>query len=107
MKEVYSAVNPIDATIVKDFLDGSGISATVRGESLWNLRGIIPHSTATAPSVWVDERDFDQAIKLVAEWEAKQKQPNESESTCRCPSCHELIESQFSACWNCGKEIER
>jgi hypothetical protein len=107
MKEVYTAISPIDGTIVKDFLEGSGIYATVRGEALWNLRGMLPHSTATAPSVWVLEKDFDQAKRFVAEWEAKQKEENEIKSIFRCPSCDEFIEGQFSACWNCGKEIER
>ena len=53
MKCVYTAHNPTEAHLVKGLLEAEGIETVVRGEHLFPLRGIIPVTADTNPSVWV------------------------------------------------------
>jgi hypothetical protein len=65
MKQVFVADNPVQAHMVKDFLEGQGIAAAVRGENLFFVRGGLPLTEETLPSVWVEEVDFEDALKLL------------------------------------------
>jgi hypothetical protein len=72
MKRVYVATTPIDAQFVKAFLESAGIEASVRGEHLFALRGSVPMTDETLPSVWIeDEDDLEQAQRLLAQLEAR------------------------------------
>lgn len=131
MKNVYQANDPIEAHWICSLLRSGGLRAVVQGESLWAARGEIPLVPGTAPSVWVAEDDFEQAMQIIAEateplnpaqcprcgWEVA----GEPEPRCPrcghdlhraepwiCPDCGELIEPQFAVCWRCaggGQEI--
>src|SRR2546423_11452563 len=74
MKRVYVAMTPIDAQFVKAFLESAGIAAAVRGEHLFGLRGSVPMTAETLPSVWLeDEEDFDRAQVLLVQLEARSR----------------------------------
>ena len=103
MKKVYIAKNPADAHLLKGFLEGENIEAEVRGEFLYGVRGEVPITPDTCPSVWVmDDSDYDKAMELVSTLrEGESPNPIEDE-VWRC-SCGEENESQFTECWSCGK----
>jgi hypothetical protein len=99
MREVYLAADPVNAEIVKDYLQGHGIGAIVRGAHLWSGQGELPANAY--PGVWVlDDADAARAGRLLAEFEnGRSRQPS-----WRCPNCDERLAGQFTACWQCGHE---
>lgn len=99
MVRVYTATDPADAHLVCDLLIGQGVRAVVQGTALWGVRGEIPVTPATAPSVWVNEEDASQALEILA-----RRRPAEDASRPAwvCPQCGEAIEGQFSDCWRCA-----
>jgi ribosomal protein S27AE len=102
MKQVYATQTPPEAHMVKGFLETNGILAIVQGDNLVGLHGGIPITPATSSTVWVAERDFDQALALVDDFfhgEAAEGEPGEN---WYCPVCGEVLEAQFTECWNCG-----
>lgn len=99
MIRVYTAADPADAQLVCDLLNDRGLKAVVQGEALWAARGEIPAGPTTAPSVWVNEPDVDQARALIAEYE---RRPKDQPPAWKCSKCGEKVEGQFSACWKCG-----
>ena len=103
MKKIYTAKNPADAHLLKGLLEGENIEAEVRGEFLYGVRGEVPITPDTCPSVWVvDDSDYDKAMELVSTLrEGETPNPIEGEAW-RC-SCGEENESQFTECWSCGK----
>jgi Putative prokaryotic signal transducing protein len=103
LKKVYIAKNPADAHLLKGLLEGENIEAKVRGEFLYGVRGEVPITPDTCPSVWVmDDSDYDKALELVSTFrEGESPNPIEVEAW-RC-SCGEENESQFTECWSCGK----
>jgi len=69
MKQVYIAQNPIEANFVKGILENEGIQAHVRGEWVFAVRGEVPMTSETLPSVWVvQDADFDRAAEIVAQF---------------------------------------
>ena len=75
MKAVYTADDPIQAHIVKSFLEVAGIPAVVVGEDLFPLRGT-GASMALLPEVWViDAKDVPRARKLIEGHEAPAYHP--------------------------------
>ena len=103
MKKIYTAKNPADAHLLKGLLEGENIEADVRGEFLYGVRGEVPITPDTCPSVWVmDDADYDRAMELVSTFgEGEPPNPVEGESW-RC-GCGEENEGQFTECWSCGK----
>ena len=103
MKKIYIAKNPADAHLLKGLLEGENIEAEVRGEFLYGVRGEVPITPDTCPSVWVmDDADYDRAMELVSTFhEGEPTSPVEGEAwRCR---CGEENEGQFTECWRCGK----
>jgi Putative prokaryotic signal transducing protein len=97
------AKNPADAHLLRGLLEGENIEAEVRGEFLYGVRGEVPITPDTCPSVWVmDDSDYDKALELVSSFrEGESPYPMESEAwRCR---CGEENESQFTECWSCGR----
>lgn len=104
MKKIYTAPNPAEAHLVRGLLESYGIHSEVRGESLFSVRGELPMFGETSPTVWVLlEKDVPEAIKIIQEYEANDAESN-SEQVWEC-SCGEVHQVQFTACWNCGKEM--
>jgi len=101
LKKVYIAKNPADAHLLKGLLEGENIEAEVRGEFLYGVRGEVPITPDTCPSVWVmDDADYDRAMELVFR-EGEPPYPVEGKAW-RC-NCGEENENQFTECWSCGK----
>jgi len=102
LKKVYIAKNPADAHLLKGLLEGENIEAEVRGEFLYGVRGEVPITLDTCPSVWVtDDVDYDQAMEIVSTF--LEEPPNPIAGKAWKCSCGEENESQFTECWSCGK----
>ncbi|MDX1631982.1 MAG: DUF2007 domain-containing protein [Thermoanaerobaculia bacterium] len=72
MRHLYTAENPIDAHFVKGFLATAGIEAVVRGEHLFAIRGGVPMTEETLPSVWlVHEEQYDRARQILERLHAR------------------------------------
>ena len=105
MLQVYSAQHPFEAYILKGVLESNGISCEVRGETLFGLRGELPMTMDTAPSIWIyDDLMYDEAKIVIAEYETSILQNESSGKTWTCNDCGEESEGQFTECWNCGKK---
>lgn len=103
MIRVYIAAGPDDAELLRGYLLEHGFAACVQGDELWVARGIVPLGPSTAPSVWVNESDAEEARALIREYERPAKTHL---SKWQCPACGEKLAGQFSHCWNCGKTRE-
>lgn len=96
--KVYTASDPINAEIVKDFLGSHGISAEVRNQYLWGGMGDLPANVY--PTVWIHQPEhYPDARKLIADFEAGNTRLGPD---WRCTDCGEVLSGQFTACWNCG-----
>lgn len=103
MIKVYTALNPADAHLVKGILESNGMACEVTGEALFNLMGEIPLGPETFPAVWImDESRFDEARKIVLEYQNQSASSPEDDERWTCPACGEESEGQFAKCWNCG-----
>jgi hypothetical protein len=102
MKKVYVAKNPVNANLLKGVLENMDIQAIVQGEFLWGIRGEIPVTPETSPSVWVvDDNDYERAIEIINNFQAEEKN-DDLIIEWKCNKCGELNEGQFSECWQCG-----
>jgi len=99
MKQIYSARDEVDAEMVKSALADAGIESAVQGGGLSAVLGAIPVTEGTLPSVWVRDEDADRAATVLAEF---QHPPKPQGAAWKCPKCGEMIDPQFTACWNCG-----
>lgn len=103
MKRVYVARHPLEAHLVKGLLDAEGIEAFVRGEDLFGARGEVPVTSETCPSVWIVDDDlFEKAEEFVLAYSRGQVPARAKSRSWRCPRCDELLEPQFTECWQCG-----
>ena len=99
---MYVAQHPAEAHLVKGLLESRGIPAEVQGDSLFGVRGAVPITPDTLPSVWVlDERQVPGALEALRDHESVGTSATTGEPW-RCPNCGETVEHQFTACWNCG-----
>jgi hypothetical protein len=105
MKKVYIAKHPTEAHLIKGLLESYSISCEVRGESLFGVRGELPITTDTFPSVWIhDDEDFEKARAIVNDYDKGDKDHVPKRSSWKCQKCGEVLEPQFTECWNCGTE---
>ncbi len=103
LKRIYSARDDMQASFLRSLLAEQGISATVMGEVLGGVVGAIPKSLSTASTVWVHAADVDRAKAVVAQFDARplDRAMKTEAAPWKCPNCGEMIEGQFSDCWNC------
>lgn len=99
MRKVYIALDVTRAAIVRGMLEANGIQATVRGEALFGARGLLPVSIETAPSVWVDDAQYDRARALI---DAAEQQREHSGPPWTCPACSEVVDAELGECWRCS-----
>lgn len=110
MKIVFIAENPGQAHVVRIFLQGNGIDATVQGEDLYYVRGEVPMTGSALPSVWVlKDEDIGPAQELVEKFlksglESKEDADEKKAALWKCEKCGEMIEAQFNECWKCAGE---
>jgi hypothetical protein len=105
MKQVYVARDPNDAHLLKGLLENEGVQAQVQGEWLFSVRGEVPMTSDTLPSVWiVEDSDLDRATEIVTAFSRKPDEEELQGESWQCSECGEQVEPQFTACWNCGAE---
>jgi hypothetical protein len=102
MTKVFVAQHPTEAHLVAGLLASQGIGAEVRNEALFNVRGEVPVTPATLPTVWVlNDQDADSALEILRDHTPSQ--PDTSpEPPWTCGACGEQVDAQFEACWNCN-----
>lgn len=105
MIKVYTASTPAEAYILKGILESNGIASEVQGDQLFNLVGELPFSEETAPTVWVlDDSTCSKALRVVENYRDNiDQQTNDPSRNWVCPSCGEVLEGQFTECWQCGE----
>ncbi|MBI5762210.1 MAG: DUF2007 domain-containing protein [Planctomycetes bacterium] len=128
MIRIAQSANPLEARHIQGVLEEHGIRASIQGEALWGVRGELPFTAESAPSIWVaDEADAARAKQILAEHAAPAnpthcrycghdlhgitepacpncKMPFRKVGTWTCPECHEHIGTQFTHCWSCNRE---
>ena len=95
---VYSAANISLVSIVKGILEQRGIKCWIRNEALSAGIGELP-PIETWPQLCVEKDDYSEAKHIVEEALAAK----DTSIMWKCDSCGEIIEGQFTECWNCGK----
>lgn len=102
MQRIYS--HPIATMVhqVKNVLKNHGIDTQVRRENLANASGGIAPNEAWVELWLIDEKQLQEAERIVEDIINDTETENASPWTC--PNCGEKIEGQFAACWNCGTE---
>ena len=102
MIRIYVARHPTDAHLFKGILESEGIDALVRGEALFGARGETPRTFVTLPAVWVRETEQGGRASELAREYSRDVVPEGASTNWRCATCREIVEQQFTACWNCG-----
>jgi len=99
--KIFVASIPPEAHIVCELLRSQRIHCEVRGEGLFGLQGEIPFGVESEPYVWLfDSEQQYQAQALIDQY----NHPNLSAiGDWQCRHCGEVVEPQFSCCWNCGE----
>jgi hypothetical protein len=101
MLKIYTASHPIHAHALRGALGAAGIEAEVRGDFLFSMRGELPFTTDTLPSVWIlHDEDLELAQTVMREFE--RGSGDGSIGTWKC-ECGEINERQFDRCWKCGR----
>ena len=114
MRRVYSSAYIADCDKLRVTLSGAGIESMLKNE-FGNPVGLALFGGVTAfaePEVWVDEAEYEEAMKIVEGFirVAKGNDTSNSGSTAdspcgwRCPNCGEAIEGTMNACWKCETE---
>ena len=97
MKKVFTAHDTIIAGFLKSILEERGVSCILRNDYLGGGAGELPLNECW-PEIWVvDPREEQLARKIIAE----HRTPLEGE-VWQCANCNELLEAQFTSCWQCG-----
>jgi hypothetical protein len=104
MRDVYVATDLVDAELVKSRLAAAGIEAVVQGAGAFALRGELPMTTDTLPTVCVlDDAALDRARAIVEDHRRALASAAAGPRTpWTCPRCGETLEPQFTDCWQCG-----
>ncbi|MFT4563490.1 MAG: hypothetical protein ACI9BW_003246 [Gammaproteobacteria bacterium] len=99
MLKIHTADDPILIGFLKSVLESEGIECHVRNELLRGGSGELP-PTECWPELWVWHDDDVKRAQLMID-RALQRSDLGSDPWL-CPRCSESIESQFTACWQCG-----
>ena len=98
MKLLYSSLNIVEIHHLKNVLEAEGIRCHIKNELLSRLAGEIPFTECAAQLCVLDERDWDEATRIVTGYGRSAR----AGPPWQCAHCGEALEGQFSACWNCG-----
>ena len=102
MTQVFVAKHPTEAHLVAEFLEAQGIPTVIRGEALFGVRGDVPPSAATLPTVWVGDERADEARQFLASAHGGADSSAPQSQPWRCAACGESVDAHFAACWKCG-----
>ena len=106
--EIYIAANPIAAHRLRLELELHGIDARVVGDLLHGAAGELPLGMASAPAIWVSNRDAERAREIALAWDAREAaRPSAGGAEdWNCPSCGAAIAGYLDECAACG-ELDR
>lgn len=91
------------AALLQDMLAKEGINCLLKNADLTIALGEVPLPECF-PELWViDDEMMPRATLLLKSW---LHAANEKGDSWQCPSCLETLDSQFGACWSCGRERE-
>ena len=103
MQKVFVAQHHPEAYFVCGLLEASGIDAEVRGEDLFTTVGGAAVIPGASPEVWVLNPDqAPSALELIHRYSMGEPSLEASGTAWPCPTCGEVHEPQFTACWKCG-----
>ena len=101
MKKLYVSQSLIDVESRKELLDQAEIPCTIKNQRSNMLGGEVPF-VEVFPELWVlQDEDFEQAQKLLKDWE---EAPPLDNTAWTCASCGEIHQKEFTTCWKCNKE---
>ncbi|WP_321927135.1 putative signal transducing protein [Paraburkholderia guartelaensis] len=101
MLKLVRAPNLLIAQHWMNILATAGVPCELHNRYLSGAMGEIP-AEQCAPELWlVDERDEKLARRLI---EDAVNGPPPGSPTWRCARCGEVLEAQFTVCWNCGRD---
>ena len=104
MKHLFTATTTIDGAnieMLKDLLEEVEIRCMIRNEYLSSAMGEIPF-LESSPELWIlNDEDYLRAREMLETWRATRIEVKDSWA---CAQCGEIIEGQFTSCWQCGKE---
>jgi hypothetical protein len=99
MKKVHSAQDPLMLAHFKVVLEANGIDCFFRNVHLTAGMGELPPIECW-PELWVwDDEKYARAKAILTRALTPLKSVKKS---WECGRCGEVIEGQFSQCWNCG-----
>jgi hypothetical protein len=101
MKRLTRAPNLITAQHWMNVLSTAGVPCQLHNRYLNGALGEIP-ADQCAPEIWiVDDRDETLALRIL---EGARNGPASNARSWRCAKCGEVLEAQFTVCWQCGTE---
>jgi len=84
---------------LKAILEDHGIDCIIKNEHLCGAVGELPPIECW-PEIWLtDESNYTKACTLI---DNALHADERGSKAWRCPNCGEVIEGQFTDCWNCG-----
>ena len=85
---------------IKNILENNGIECIIKNFMLVGSLGELP-PTVCATELWVlDEQRYEEANGILKDIFSENK---DNSSKWKCSKCGEMIEGQFTDCWNCGE----
>ena len=104
MIRVYGARDSAEAEFVKGLLETEEIPTVIQGGALQAVLGEVPVSLESLPSIWVNPVDADRAMVIINELKTGGPAATGTQQRWTCAKCGEVLEGQFTTCWNCGTE---
>lgn len=102
MRTVYAAADPVMAGFIENLLQEAGIPAYVNQAGLYSAAGEVPPNETWARIMVVHEEQAEEARAIILEY--FEGEPQHDGENWKCSRCGEVIEPQFTQCWNCGRE---
>ena len=99
MKRVFSSFNRVAVHHARNLLSNEGIRAEVRNEFLSSAMGELPPAECQA-ELWVLRDDDAPRAERLLRYGAQT-----GGCPWRCAACGEVLEPQFTQCWNCSVAI--
>lgn len=101
MIRVYRSESLADVAHWRNLLELRGVGCHIRNLYSSSGAGELPW-LESLPELWVlDDRDAPLARRLIRDGRID---PVAGSAPWSCGGCHERIDPQFTACWNCGRE---
>ena len=104
MKVFYASLKAHEIHHLKNLLQAAGIRCRIQNEGLSTLAGEVPFTECTMQILLENESDRGLANSILREMTGSHSPAAAACRTWNCIRCGERLESQFTACWNCGTE---